>query len=515
MPDTLKAARAGQLQMWGLANTNTTTEGYGFLGLLYGGNAGLLEPFAVQPAGVRPAATSASRRCPTVRSARSSFGEMSALVTAYAPWMLDAYRYENVVVYPWVVGYKYNGIYQHPWPYLDIDRTRRAAASDGASRSATHRWLAGVAAALLAALAPLAAPARGAKWADPAKTLRVMFPIAETGFDPQATSRLLLVARAARDLRFALPLRLPRAAVPLRAEHRGGDARDLRRRPRRGRSGSSPGIYFADDPAFKGKKRELTAADYVYSWKRLLDPRMRAPFLWYLDGKVVGADAVLAKAKAAGRLDYDAPIEGLQALDRYTLRLTLKEPDYVTAGLHVAAADGGGRARGDRGVRRRERLGDGEPGRHRALPARRSGGAGRRSCSRPIRHYREDVLSRKTASPDDRDLIAAMKGKRLPQIGRVEICDHRGIESAAARVRQPRARLRQRAARTSCRKVLDAGNRLQARATRSRASGSRAAMQPSLAYCVLQHGRPGRRRLHAGEDRAAPRDRDGATTRRT
>jgi ABC-type transport system substrate-binding protein len=91
-------------------------------------------------------------------------------------------------------------------------------------------------------------------------------------------------------------------------------------------------IYFTDDPVFKGRKRELTAEDYIYAWKRLLDPRMRAPFLWYLDGKVAGADDVMAKAKVAGRLDYDAPIEGLKALDRYTLRLTLKEPDYVMLG---------------------------------------------------------------------------------------------------------------------------------------------------------------------------------------
>src|SRR6516225_5686551 len=32
------------------------------------------------------------------------------------------------------------------------------------------------------------AKAVGPAWADPAKTLRVTFPIAETGFDPQATS---------------------------------------------------------------------------------------------------------------------------------------------------------------------------------------------------------------------------------------------------------------------------------------------------------------------------------------
>ena len=39
-PDLLKVARLGQLQMWFLGNISTTTEGFGFLGLLYGGNAG-------------------------------------------------------------------------------------------------------------------------------------------------------------------------------------------------------------------------------------------------------------------------------------------------------------------------------------------------------------------------------------------------------------------------------------------------------------------------------------------
>jgi ABC-type transport system substrate-binding protein len=38
-----------------------------------------------------------------------------------------------------------------------------------------------------------------------------------------------------------------------------------------------PGIYFADDPAFKGVKRELVAADYVYSLKRFYDPRWKSP----------------------------------------------------------------------------------------------------------------------------------------------------------------------------------------------------------------------------------------------
>ncbi len=125
-PDTLKAARAGQLQMWGLANTNTTTEGYGFLGLLYGGHAGLsnLSRFNLPEFNQR---YDASRRLPDGPARTKLFREMSELVTAYAPWMLDVYRYENVVLYPWVVGFKHSGIYQHPWPYLDIDSGAKRA----------------------------------------------------------------------------------------------------------------------------------------------------------------------------------------------------------------------------------------------------------------------------------------------------------------------------------------------------------------------------------------------------
>lgn len=37
-------------------------------------------------------------------------------------------------------------------------------------------------------------------------------------------------------------------------------------------------IYFAPDPVFGNKKRELTAEDYVYSIKRLADPENRSAF---------------------------------------------------------------------------------------------------------------------------------------------------------------------------------------------------------------------------------------------
>src|SRR4030095_1274721 len=86
--------------------------------------------------------------------------------------------------------------------------------------------------------------------------------------------------------------------------------------------------YFATDLAFKGKKRELIAADYVYSWKRVIDPRVRSPNLQQFDGKFEGADALVRKAKETGKFDYDAALPGLHVVDRYTLRIKLTAPSY-------------------------------------------------------------------------------------------------------------------------------------------------------------------------------------------
>jgi hypothetical protein len=50
---------------------------------------------------------------------------MSELVAAYAPWVLLAFRYESVLIQPWVEGFRYNPSYPHPWQYLDVDMKRR------------------------------------------------------------------------------------------------------------------------------------------------------------------------------------------------------------------------------------------------------------------------------------------------------------------------------------------------------------------------------------------------------
>ena len=87
--------------MWQLGNINTTPEGFGFLGLLYGQQRGLLEPARFKlPEYDR--LYEQARALPDGPSARGRARRMSELVTAYAPWVLHAFRYENVLVQPWV-----------------------------------------------------------------------------------------------------------------------------------------------------------------------------------------------------------------------------------------------------------------------------------------------------------------------------------------------------------------------------------------------------------------------------
>ena len=103
--------------------------------------------------------------------------------------------------------------------------------------------------------------------------LRVAFPIAETGFDPQAAGDIYstYVNREIFDTLYkydylARPYRIvPNTAAAMPEMSQDGRTWTVK---------VKPGIYFADDPAFKGQRRELTAADYVYSIKRILDPRL-------------------------------------------------------------------------------------------------------------------------------------------------------------------------------------------------------------------------------------------------
>ena len=176
--------------------------------------------------------------------------------------------------------------------------------------------------------------------AEPGGTLRVAFGIAETSFDPQFASDaasdgiIANINEAMMDYDYlARPVQLvplTLEAMPLVQDNGATYVFKLRK-----------GIFFTPDPAFKGKPRELTAADQAYALKRLLDPTVKSPWLWLIEGKIVGADEVRAQAVKTGRFDYDAPIAGLEVVDRYTLRIRLRQPDlrflYALAVPNTAA----------------------------------------------------------------------------------------------------------------------------------------------------------------------------------
>lgn len=164
------------------------------------------------------------------------------------------------------------------------------------------------------------------------KVLRQAFKVAETGFDPAQISDLYSKAIVAGILDAPLeydfgarPFKL-RPATLAEMPEISADFKTITMRVK-------PGIYFADDPAFKGKKRELTAEDYVYSVKRHYDPQWKSQNLYLLENvKIVGLSELRQEGMRAKKpFDYDRVVEGLKTLDRYTfqLKLGVADPRFV------------------------------------------------------------------------------------------------------------------------------------------------------------------------------------------
>jgi oligopeptide transport system substrate-binding protein len=256
--------------------------------------------------------------------------------------------------------------------------------------------------------------------ADMNKVIRHVFPAGEEGFDPAAAHDLYsgTVEQAIFETLYTYDyLARPAKLVPMAAESMplvsdNGLTYTIK---------VGKGIFFTPDPAFKGVKRELVAEDYVYSLKRLMDPKIRSPWTWLLDGKIVGLDEQAAAAKESGAFDYNAKVPGLEAVDRYTVRIKLKQPDYnlsyvlaheptsaVAREVVAAYADEGGRVMSN--------------------PV----GTGPYKLAKWIRSskifleanpdYRGFVWDFKAGtSPEDALIVKEMKGKKMPQVGRIEI----------------------------------------------------------------------------------------------
>ena len=183
------------------------------------------------------------------------------------------------------------------------------------------RWVAFAACTALLALA-----ATSAQPAEP-KVLRYAFPAAETGFDPARINDLysrIITAHIFEGLYTYDHLARPAKYKPALADGMPEVSADYRTWTVK----LKKGVYFADDPVFKGQRREVVAADIVYAYKRPVDPANKSPIVaGVLDYKFIGLAALREKAiQTKTPFDYDTEIEGLRALDRYTVQFKLEAP---------------------------------------------------------------------------------------------------------------------------------------------------------------------------------------------
>lgn len=242
------------------------------------------------------------------------------------------------------------------------------------------------------------------------KVLRMFLSTSETGLDPAAASDIATLSLLENIfdplLRYdylARPVKLrPNTASALPEVSPDGRTYTFRIRP---------GIHFTDDPAFKGNKREMTAQDYVYSIKRLYDPTLKSPWSYMFDGKIVG-DEVLRK-----QFDVDTPVAGLRALDRYTLRIELKEPDNNFLFYMATPASG---------VVAREVIEayPGQAGNHPVGTGPFMIGEWKRSDRIVLlaNPYSTAVFQGTPGNdPEDQAIAAALAGQRLPRVDRVEV----------------------------------------------------------------------------------------------
>jgi ABC-type transport system substrate-binding protein len=66
------------------------------------------------------------KRMPDSPERNELIERMVKLIIAYAPWHIETYKAQNILVQPWLLGYRKHPFAHEPWKYLDVDLERRA-----------------------------------------------------------------------------------------------------------------------------------------------------------------------------------------------------------------------------------------------------------------------------------------------------------------------------------------------------------------------------------------------------
>lgn len=264
--------------------------------------------------------------------------------------------------------------------------------------------------------------------ADPNKIVRTIFPVAETGFDPAFTHdaysakvhSVIFETLYSYDY-MASPVKLiPKTAVAMPEVSADGLTYTIRLKK---------GIYFAEDPVFGGKKRELTSYDYAYSFKRLLDPMIHSPNSWLFDGRIKGVETLIKDAEKTRNFDYNHSFEGIQTPDRYTLVIKLTSPDQnfpmilAHSPSAAVAREVIEKYRDKAGAVMGRPVGTGPYVLSRWTP-------GSRIILKANPNFRGEIWNYTPSTAEDRTIAAKLKGMPMPQVGVVDI---QVIEEAQSR----------------------------------------------------------------------------------
>lgn len=165
------------------------------------------------------------------------------------------------------------------------------------------------------------------------RVLRITAPSDVKGFDPMMAGDVGSAAQIAKIYEGLITyhwLKIPYELIPNLAEEMPEISKDGMTYTFKIRKG----VFFQDDAAFPGGKgRELTAMDFVYSLKRHADTKNQSTGWWLFDGKLKGLNEWREKYANAEVANYDEEVEGLKAIDKYTLQFKLAKvfPQFLYA----------------------------------------------------------------------------------------------------------------------------------------------------------------------------------------
>ncbi len=124
LPELRKQAQLGRVQSFSYGWIADFPDGENFMQLLYKGSIGQVN-YAMFDLPEYNALYEQVKRMPDSPARNRLIERMVKLVIVYAPWHIETFKAQNILVQPWLLGYKKHPFAHEPWKYLDIDRARQ------------------------------------------------------------------------------------------------------------------------------------------------------------------------------------------------------------------------------------------------------------------------------------------------------------------------------------------------------------------------------------------------------